>query len=152
MGSAFGRSRSQVRKSQLVHPNGKKSKNDSDTDSDNDSDDSNDAASRDEDDIASNVKKDFGRDQERVELEDGIARSRQKEHTKKRLEERRQLRKEQELEEWDNTFAHEEEALVEKEDEPNEPIEPKKKLSRLEKRRLKKQRQRSERKKKKKKK
>ena len=143
--SAFGRSRSQVRKSQLVHPNGKKSKNDSDTDSDNDSDDSNDAASRDEDDIASNVKKDFERDQERVELEDGIARSRQKEHTKKRLEERRQLRKEQELEEWDNTFAHEEEALVEKEDEPNEPIEPKKKLSRLEKRRLKKQRQRSER-------
>ena len=95
---AFGRTRSQVRKSPrrmaLVHPRNK-------TKGEKDSEEEEEEENEDGDDVrrsAGLVKKDFERDAERKELETGIAKSRQTEHTLKRLEERKALKMEQDHE------------------------------------------------------
>ena len=154
---AFGRSRSQVRKS-IIHPKRKKSERMIDSDEDDDDEeeeggenhvdtkrDSTGDEDEEEDDMKElrrsslQVKKDFERDAERQELEASIAKSRQKEHTKKRLEKRRnKMKQEHDMKNGDKDTDND------NDNSDNDHSGKKKKLSRLEKRRLKKQKQRED--------
>ena len=107
---AFGRSRSTVRRTSVVPRKRKPRKGSASTTSDDDSSedehegdegDRGDEEDEGDDEVRRSslqVKKEFERDAERKELEAGIAKSRQKEHTQKRLEERRALKLEQDKE------------------------------------------------------
>ena len=110
---AFGRSRSTVRRTSVVPRKRKPRKGSASTTSDDDSSedehegdegdkgDEGDEGDEGDDEVRRSslqVKKEFERDAERKELEAGIAKSRQKEHTQKRLEERRALKLEQDKE------------------------------------------------------
>ena len=104
---AFGRSRSTVRRTSVVPRKRKPRKGSASTTSDDDSSedehegDEGNEGDEGDDEVrrsSSQVKKEFERDAERKELEAGIAKSRQKEHTQKRLEERRALKLEQDKE------------------------------------------------------
>jgi hypothetical protein len=101
---AFGRSRSTVRRTSVVPRKRKPRKGSASTTSDDDSSEEEhegDEGDEGDDEVRRSslqVKKEFERDAERKELEAGIAKSRQKEHTQKRLEERRALKLEQDKE------------------------------------------------------
>ena len=97
---AFGRSRSTVRRTSVVPRKSKPRKGSAST-SDDDSSEEEPEGDEGDDEVRRSslqVKKEFERDAERKELEAGIAKSRQKEHTQKRLEERRALKLEQDKE------------------------------------------------------
>ena len=98
---AFGRSRSTVRRTSVVPRKRKPRKGSASTTSDDDSSEDEHEGDEGDDEVRRSslqVKKEFERDAERKELEAGIAKSRQKEHTQKRLEERRALKLEQDKE------------------------------------------------------